>query len=279
MRKLSQKFLSDLKTGFLAGILDAVKADHDLSLEIRNGYFNIYFKGNSLLKLSSTSSNRYRVDIHEKFSAGLELPAQLDNSTTTAKFLVSIPQLKQNIVKHGKSSLEIEYEQMISRANNLERRNNSDYFIVDRQYTIHGGRTDLLGIYWARDHRRKNQKVDLCLFEIKFALNPDIRDVHRQINDYYETIRPYAAQIADECETVFRQKLDLGLFDKPPKRLDAMKTLIISRDISSFQFIIFLVDYNPNSNLFDERKIPQLHFANQIKIFKGGFALWRQNFN
>jgi hypothetical protein len=37
-----------------------------------------------------------------------------------------IPLLKENIIRYGKSSLEIEYEQMIIRANNYEPRNNTE---------------------------------------------------------------------------------------------------------------------------------------------------------
>jgi hypothetical protein len=51
MRKLSSTFLQCLKSGFLSPITEQVKCDHDLSLDIREGYINIYYKGNSLLKL------------------------------------------------------------------------------------------------------------------------------------------------------------------------------------------------------------------------------------
>ena len=61
---------------------------------------------------------------------------------------------------------------MIIRANNYEPRNNSEYYIIDRQITAgDAGRFDLTGIYWARGKRRKGQEVSLCLMEVKFALN------------------------------------------------------------------------------------------------------------
>lgn len=179
MRKLSDSFIDCLHSGFLAGMLQAVRDDHDLNLEIREGYINIYFKGYSLLKLTEASSRRYQVEIHSAFTAGLNLPSELTNVKTTADLLGMLPQLKQNIIQRGKSSLEIEYEQMIIRANNFEPRNNSEYFIIDRQYTINVGRFDLIGIYWERSHRRKNQEVDLCLMEVKFALNQDIKEIHQ----------------------------------------------------------------------------------------------------
>jgi hypothetical protein len=113
--------------------------------------------------------------------------------------------------------------------------------------------------------------------EIKFALNKDIRDVHEQLARYYEPIKNNAAQIAEELESVFRQKLELNLFDQEAKRLKAMKTLIFSRDIEDFQFIIVLVDYNQNSTLLNLESIGKLPFANQIKIFYTGFGMWYHN--
>jgi hypothetical protein len=277
MRKLSDEFMACLTSGFLAGLLQAVRTDQDLNLEIRAGYLNIYFKGHSLLKLTQSSPTKYTVNTHKAFAAGLNLPAELRDAKTTADFLRSIPQLKQNIIKVGKSSLEIEYEQMIIRANNFEARNNSEYFILDRQYTVSDGRFDLTGIFWHRTRRRKHQEVDLCLMEVKYALNPDIKNIHSQLARYYEALQPISGQIAEEYETIFRQKLELGLYAQSPERLAAMKTLSISRDFSRFQFIVVLVDYNPNSSQFSLAKLAHLPFARQIKVFYTGLAMWQQN--
>jgi hypothetical protein len=277
MRKLSESFMSCLKSGFLVGVLQTVREDHDLNFEIREGYLNIYFKGNSLLKLTEVVPTKYKVLIHKAFTDGLDLPSELTDASTASAFLSNIPQLKQNVIRHGNSSLEIEYEQMIIRANNFEPRNNSEYFIIDRQYTVSIGRFDLTGIFWDRNRRRKHQEVDLCLMEVKFALNQDIKKVHDQLARYYEALKPIAARIAEECETIFRQKLELGLYAQAPERLEAMKTLRVSRDFSQFQFILILVDYNPNSAKLDTDTIARLPFANQVKVFRAGLAMWQQN--
>jgi hypothetical protein len=277
MRKLSKTFLNCLKSGFLSQITEFVKRDHDLNLEIRDSYINVYYKGNSLLKLIEADSLlRYKAKIHRKFLEGVEISLDFTESTVP-QFLKNIPLVKENIIKHGKHSLELEYEQMIIRANNFERRNNTEYFIVDRQYAVKEGRFDLSGIYWKTNGRQRNREASVCLMEIKFALNKDIRDVHEQLARYYEPIKNNAAQIAEELESVFRQKLELNLFDQEAKRLKAMKTLIFSRDIEDFQFIIVLVDYNQNSTLLNLESIGKLPFANQIKIFYTGFGMWYHN--
>jgi hypothetical protein len=277
MRKLSPTFLTCLKSGFLSEITEHVRSDRDLNLEIRDSYINIYFKGNSLLKLTEAGSPLYyKAEIHKKFLEGVTLLLELTKSNVHA-FVASIPLIKENIIKYGQRSLELEYEQMIIRANNFEPRNNTEYFIVDRQYTVREGRFDLTGIYWERDHRRQNQEVPVCLMEIKFALNQDIQLVHEQLARYYEPIKSKAACIAEEMEGIFKQKLALKLYDQPSDRLNAMQTLTFSRDIKDFQFILVLVDYNQNSRLLALEKIKKLPFADQIKVFYSGFGMWQHN--
>ncbi|MFN2236567.1 MAG: hypothetical protein ACK2U1_20245 [Anaerolineales bacterium] len=276
MRGLSESYFDCLKSGFLSGITESVKGDPDLNLEIRNNYINVYYKGNSLLKLSETSTHQYKAVIDKKFLEELRFPLVFTEGNID-QFLSAIPLLKQNIVKHGKRSLELEYEQMIIRANNYEPRNNSEYFIVDRQYAVKEGQYDLTGIFWERSRRRKNQEVPVCLMEIKFALNADINIVHEQIYRYYKSIKPRAAEFATEMQFVFRQKLDLGIYKQPKERLAALKTLKFSREIEKFQFILVLVDYNPYSSKLDLSSLANLPFADQIKVFFGGFAMWQQN--
>ncbi len=276
MRKLSEDFFENLKNGFLSGITENVKSDSDLNLEIRDTYINVYYKGNSLLKLAEVNAAKYKVDIHEKFLEGITLPSMITESSI-AQFLAAIPLLKQNIVKYGKRSLEVEYEQLIIRANNIEPRNNTEYFIIDRQYTIPEGRFDLTGIYWEMSRRKRNQEVPVCLMEIKFALNSDIGEVQKQLAQYYDAIKPHADEIAEEMQIVFRQKLELGLYRQSPDRLEALKTLSFCKNIEQFQFILVLVDYNPNSSKLNLQSIADLPFANQVRIFFGGLAMWQQN--
>jgi hypothetical protein len=274
-RMLSGKFLEDLKGGFLSDITENVIADPDLNLEIRENYINVYYKGNSLLKLTETAF-RYKAEIHAKYLDGLTLPPEYTKENIS-QFLDAIPLLKHNIVRYGKRSIEIEYEQMIIRANNYEYHNNTEYFIVDRQYAIPEGRLDLTGVFWRRDNRQNNRQAQVCLMEVKYALNPDIGEVHAQLQRYYDGIAPLAPQFAGEMQTVFRQKLDLGLYNQSAPRLSAMKTLTFVPDIKQFQFILVLVDYNPYSSKLDLGRLAALSFADQIKVFESGFGMWQNN--
>ena len=94
---------------------------------------------------------------------------------------------------------------------------------------------------------------------------------------YYNEIKANTKAIAEEAEGILRQKLDLGLFDQDTKRTEAMKTLRISTDINQYQFILVLVDYNPFSKSLNLDKLKALPFADQVKVFYGGFAMWEMN--
>jgi hypothetical protein len=278
MRGLSDRFMNSLKTGHLSALTRKVIKDPDLDLQIRHNYLNIYYKGNSLLKLSETRQQQYKAYIHPKFLGDQPISA-LDDEASVESFLGRILYLKESIITYGKSSLEIEYEQLIIRANNNEPRNNTEYFIIDRQYTTEKGeRFDLTGIYWSRSKKRsKGQEVPLCLIEIKFALNREIRQLHRQLSAYYQSLQNQFKNIVAESQHVFRQKLDLGLYNQPQDRVEALKTLQISSDFTKTQFILILVDYNPFSTLLDLDRLKQLPFDRQIKILYSGFGMWQQN--
>ena len=47
--------------------------------------------------------------------------------------------------------------------------------------------------------------------------------------------------------------------------------------MARWQFILVLVDYSPNSTKLALDAIASLPFANQIRVFSGGFAMWQQN--
>jgi hypothetical protein len=273
MRHLSETFMHALQKGFLSPLMQAVNADRDLDLYIRENYINIYFKGSALLKLSERNPQQYKVEIHPKYLEGLQV-ADLNDAAAVADFVSNIPALKANIIAAGRTALEIEYEQLIVRANNNEPRNNSELFIVDRQYAMGRERIDLMGFQWIAKGRRKGQAVEPCIIEVKFGLNPDIRGIAGQLRRYYEGVKKNPAGIAAELETVFRQRLDLGLYDQSAPRVKAMRTLHFAREMDQFLFILILVDYNPHSSLFEPAALEELPFASQVRVFRGGFAMW-----
>ena len=51
MRGLSEEFIRALKSRFLEPVLDLVKSDYTLCLEIREDYINIYYRGGNILRI------------------------------------------------------------------------------------------------------------------------------------------------------------------------------------------------------------------------------------
>lgn len=45
MRRLDEQFMDDFESRMLKPLLEAVIRDRDLSMEIRENYVNIYFRG------------------------------------------------------------------------------------------------------------------------------------------------------------------------------------------------------------------------------------------
>ncbi|MDK2820843.1 MAG: hypothetical protein PWP31_808 [Clostridia bacterium] len=279
MRGLSDKFYECFKEGYLNALIQRVRKDKDLDFQIREDSINIYYKGNSLLKLDADK----KVTIAKKFTLGLDIPLYLDCEAATESFIKAIPLIKDNIIRYAnesKKTLEAEYEQLLIRANNLEKRNASEYFIIDRQYqTGKENRFDLTGFFWDRDNREKGQTVPLTFLEVKFALNNDIKEVHEQIKRYYDYVKNHTSELAEEYEKVFKTKVELGLLNQDDNRMEALKTLNFSKNLNEYEFIIVLVDYNPNSTLLKEalNELRKLEFASQIRIFNAGFAMWKQN--
>lgn len=277
MRKLNQNFVQAFNiSGIYHPIIRKVIQDNSLDFEIRNGYINIYFKGNSILKLYENNS----YEIHPNFVKNTEFSGT-SKSLNVENFIKNIPIIKDNVIdtKTKHSSLEIEYEQLLIASNNFNKNVNSEIFITDRQFadSKNNTRFDLSGFYWSRNGRKLNQTVPLTFIEVKYSLNNDISDIDTQIERYYNVVKSNIKDIAEETEYLKNLKIELGLINQSVKKQNALKTLKISNDINKVKFIIALIDYNPYSKLLDVEKLKKLTFSNQIEIYNCGLAIWDKN--
>ena len=261
----------------LAPLREAILRDRDLLLEIREGYVNVYYKGNSLLKLARQGTH-YSVRVGESFFvpaiAGL---TRLNSHADAETFVDAMPAIKERILASHRLGNEIEYEQILIRANNSEARNNTEYFVVDRQVVLPGGqgRMDLTAIHWPKEGRRRHQVVPLVLLEVKFGLNSDIPYLHEQLARYYESFPDSMEDLAEEAQRLLRQKIELGLFSQPEHRLSALQTLVISPRKQDMRFGVVFIDYDPASKRLNIEALRALSFWDRIDIFHVGFGLWR----
>ncbi len=58
MRRISEQFMADLTAGLLSPLRGLACTDQDITLEIRENYVNLYFKGYSVAKSLRTKSSR-----------------------------------------------------------------------------------------------------------------------------------------------------------------------------------------------------------------------------
>lgn len=280
-RGLEADFLACFTKGHLAELVQRVREDKDLDFQIRENYINIYYKGHSLLKLTPNFK------VESAFIKDVEVPSFLYKEKDSKRFVETIPMIKDEIrkwtVKTNKENLEGEYEQLIIRANNLEKKTASEYYIIDRQYQttekVGINRFDLTGFYWNNNSPSTNKNVPMSFIEVKFSLNNDIQELDEQLGRYYEHVKSNINELVKEHQEVFKQQLKLSLINQNTEKLAALSKITFSTDINEVHFVVVLVDYNPNSELLKraKAKLKKLSFAKQIKFFYAGFAIWEQD--
>jgi hypothetical protein len=272
-RALNPFFMSALQEpAQLLPLLDRVRRDRDLMMEIREDYFNIYHKGHNVVRVSY-NGGKYTAEYTPKFWKSAT-PSTLTPIGHVQQLLEAIPHIKDHIALHAANGNEIEFEQMLIRANNCESRISSDYYFIDRQVILDAdGRFDLVGFRWPTQGRRRHQTVPLVLAEVKFGCNNDIQDLPVQLARYAQSVRQHMGRLADEAQTLLSQKIELGLLGDAHGNGDALATLRISPAFDAVRFLIILVDYNPNSELL-ARALKNLPSDFQIDVFFVGFGLW-----
>lgn len=210
-----QRMQSDLK--FLLNTLDNYKGELDIA--IRDNYFNIYYKGNSLAKIAFRSSGLYEVGIHAKFLTNTGM-MQHFSKPQGAYFLASldkeslhsvlqkkhIAQLCSNI-KHVNNGEEITFEQMVI-TDNLNR---DDYVIIDRQITdkeLGRKRMDLLALKRAGD----GNEFQFEVVEVKMGNNPELEnEAANQLTGYMNHIQTNFSDYKYCYEHHYKQKKLLAL--------------------------------------------------------------------
>ncbi|MEQ4489574.1 MAG: hypothetical protein AAC990_04310 [Dehalococcoides mccartyi] len=285
-RRLPDYFIKDLKDGIYHPIIQRVRLDKDLDMEFRGTYLNIYYQGHSILNLNKNGS----IAIDKKFLRGVEekVPSSFKTSEDVNAYLESLPNIKDNVTYcpneagiRSSKSRELEFEQLLIRANNLESRNNSEYIILDRQYVVNQGvdRWDLVALRWPIEKRgRPYQEGFLSIIEVKYAQNPDIQNIKTQVERYASYLETHLPEICEDMKSILVQKLDLGLLAKTEGQMKRLRELPIKPDIAETEVIIYLIDYNQNSDLKKRaEKAGKPAFQGKVHVALGGLALWQSN--
>jgi len=263
--------MGHLKDGHLSGIISSVKKDDTLDFQIRENEIHIYYRGGRILGLKADSGG-YIASFDDGYCKGsrykdrlAHLPKHIASEEESSKWVLAFPELKQtvdNYLATEKEKNEREFQQLVVRENNTTNiSNNTDYFILDIEYTSKGqtakGRYDMVALAWPTS-KRKSSKADLAFIEMKFGENAlggnsGILEHIRDMNDFLGADKNLS-QIQKEMAIVFKQKRELGLIKSIRHN---------SNEIEKFSnnmpdFILLIAGHSPNSRiLFEQLKLVQ----------------------
>lgn len=225
-RYLSEAHLERMKSDFRFLIKSVSRSSGEIALALRDGYFNLYYRGNSLAKVTFRQNTKYEVAIHRKFIDGScgerylqDHQVRCANTTSYSTFTLSPPQLHpffqrkhiddfQRRIKVVNYCEETTFEQMVV-TDNLNR---NDILIIDRQITDHdlnGKRMDLLALKQIDCNRYHFQVI-----EVKLGNSPELRnDVATQLSGYLSHIEQHFSDYKKCYEKNYRQMREMELLD------------------------------------------------------------------
>lgn len=206
-------------------LIEKIKQSYfEFDFQIREDYFNLYYRGNSLGKVETIGQNRYKITVHEKFITKIQekFNPKRDLKSGRVTFMIEAKKMPSfysatNLrsmaqkVKDVNFQEELAYEQMLIAANV----GRSEFIIIDRQVKVmDGGKMDILALAKVKD----SDNYQFCIIEVKMGNNKELaRDVSKQLKGYQSNIEN-KFEIYKECyELNFKQKQDLGLFEKDIK--------------------------------------------------------------
>ncbi len=219
-RYLSQETFSVVKRDF-SFLVDRIKqSGFEYGLEIRDNYMNLYYKGNSLGKISYRKSKKlYEIKIHRKFVEGLGSAIKRFKYFQEKEYFVFPIESKQlhpffskrNLLSMGQKVKKVQFQEEIVFEQMLvtDNANRNDLIIIDRQVVDRNSSTkmDLLAL-----KRNSSGKYQFCVLEVKLGNNAELKGkVFSQLNGYMERIAKNFQEYKECYEKNALQKQELGL--------------------------------------------------------------------
>lgn len=298
-RGLSTEFMDDFKTGILKPILNLVKKDDTLCLQIRNDYVNVYYRGGNIMDIkrnknsyiSSFNLGYFKLaEVERKNSIIGKLPKNITNEEQANKWVENIPFIKQIMdeyfTKYSKN--EREYQQLIARENNNSViSNETDYFITDIEYThtdSKDSRFDLIGIKWESTSQKRQNPNNCRLVIIEMKYGDGAITGKAGIKKHLEDVEKFCGNqnnldtLKEATVNLFMQLRELGLvrFGK-----DDNSNKIEKLSDNKPEFILIFANHKPaKSKLSQEfKELREIKFA-EVKIATAnfmGYGLYDKN--
>lgn len=288
MYGLSDNFIDSFINGMLKSILDLVKRDSTLCLQIRENYINIYYRGGSIARIHG-EGNGYTIYFNEKFIVepceDIILIKNLNNTTDAEAWVKTVPFLKHQMDLHFniKPMYERECEQLVVRENNRKKfSNDTDYMICDMESQITNDKPDLIAVKWPSDQKMAiiNHDLGLAFIEVKYGdkslegqsgLVSHIKHIKELLED------PQKLEIIkNSMVKKFNQLVELGLIEFPKA-----KKGIVSFSNDRPEYIFILINHDPaksklNQILNDLPDCPNVDIKFAFSNYMG-YGLYEQN--
>lgn len=213
-RYFSEEIFNNIKSDFGFLIDKIIQSGFEYDLQIRDNYFNLYYKGNSIGKVSYiTRSQSYKIEIHSKFISNEIKERFKPKEGIRLEFLLKREQLhpffsSHNLLPMAQKVKEIAYQEETTFEQMLmtDNINREDLIIIDRQVRDKVSKTkmDLLALIQVC-----KQKFDyqFCIIEVKLGNNPELRGgVSFQLNSYVKRITDHFDDYKYCYEKNFKQK-------------------------------------------------------------------------
>lgn len=283
-RQISNKMMEAFQTGKLLPLLEAVKKDDMLDMELRGDAVNIYYRGGSIFKITN-HNEKYSIYFNENYCA--VCGNKLESRPDVEEAVRNIPLYKQamDLYIHAHPQYEREFQQIIARENNCNGKisASTDYYIADIEYVDDNSRFDMVALKKlpTKIKDEKNIKVSLSLIEVKYgdgALKGS-SGIKKHLDDFTRFLgNPQL--VSDFCEDmskVFKQKCELGLVDGIQEKQGN-----VTIDSEKPEVIFIFANHNPKSSILDNviNEIKQTKTTFPIYIAKSlnmGYCLYEDN--
>ena len=297
-RFISQSFMDDLERGKLSKVLEIIRQDDTLMLELRGDRITIYYRGGKLLEIKEKEDSSYGFYPGDTKYLGKSSPVpdlsgvMINRGCDTTTLEDYIAKFKYNIDKYfggirnktkvkKRFSIENEIRQHLVRENNYTKgAEKTDYFIIDTEYqTKEGKKFDIVALEWiSKSQARKQQggyKPRIVVFELKYGEDAIKGNCgicgHIKDFDDFASDKNRVRDFIKEMTDVLKQKIQLRLIPY----LTA-KNIIPKGIAKDIDFVTIIANYkNASKSLLNEIvKSPkfQMMTANFL-----GYGLYKQN--
>lgn len=271
----NKKFLESLEIGNLRQMLDVINSDHDLDVQIRDNYLNIYFKGGNIAKVSSEKSV-----VFDKFYFYLDMKnkptKEIKQNDTIKKKLESqrdflIRKFKEGDYKGYFEDAKETMNKWLDKKHKPERMeqhqlsientfNKSDYTIIDLEYQV-STQSDFVCSYIPHGKvNPKNPRFDiiainkqgkLCVIEFKKGRGAlgNTSGLKEHWLCYQKSIGQNPQPFMNEMKNILVQKQAFNLVDNRVKIEYPIPEFIFAyayddKDLPAKQDEIFQKEYN-----------------------------------